>query len=33
MGTNMGKALPSLRFICNGCGLTLLINLANVGLP
>jgi hypothetical protein len=33
LGTNTGKALPSLPFICSGCGLTILINLSNVGLP
>ena len=33
LGSNTGKALPSLPFICSGCGLTLLINLNNIGLP
>jgi hypothetical protein len=33
LGSNVGKALPSLPLICNSCGLTILINLANVGLP
>lgn len=32
-GTNTGKALPSLPFICGGCGLTFLVNLNNIGLP
>jgi|CZKU01.1.fsa_nt_gi hypothetical protein len=33
LGSNIGKALPSLPFICGRCGLTLLINLNNIGLP
>jgi hypothetical protein len=33
LGSNVGKALPSLPFICSGCGLTFLVNLSNVGLP
>jgi hypothetical protein len=32
-GTNTGKALPSVPFICSGCGLTFLVNAANIGLP